>query len=245
VQALDKIITEVFDELECQRELSSDLNTARGRILVACPFATVQGVSRWRTHFENAVKRGISLCVIIQEPVGWNQRRDGSLAADTSARLKLLAAAIELLQHIGAHVTLRPKMHEKVIVIDDCIMWEGSLNFLSWFNTTERARRWESRGEVAAAIKKHQLLPCDHCAIPSIRHLIAERRKALGLKLEDVARIAGTHRRLISEVESGIRDARLETIDRICNALGLQVLVAPEHVAATARRFIESRSMTK
>jgi phosphatidylserine/phosphatidylglycerophosphate/cardiolipin synthase-like enzyme len=141
----------IFDEKECQRRLSDDINGAAGRLLIVSAYATVHAIQRWRTHLEKATKRGVAICAFIQEPRHWDRRHDGTLAADEVAKLKLVAAAVDLLQSLGIHVNLRPKMHEKLIVIDDCILWEGSMNVLSWFNTTERWRRITDRAEVKQA----------------------------------------------------------------------------------------------
>ena len=243
MQAISSTTSGVFDETECQVKLSSDLNGALGRILIVSPFATVQAIKRWRTHFEAAIERGVSVCAIIQEPINWERRHDGTLAADCVARLRLLEAAIELLQSIGVHVTLRPKMHEKMIVIDDCILWEGSINFLSWFNTSERARRWIHRAEVAAAVEKHKMLPCSYRIAPSLGQQLAQKRISLGLRQEELAIMAATHRKLVGQVEAGKRDLRVEILNRICDALGFEMLIVPKHLACAARRFVQSRTV--
>ena len=41
-------------------------------------------------------------------------------------------------------------IHQKVAIIDDRICWEGSLNILSFANSRELMRRFESRIEAQA-----------------------------------------------------------------------------------------------
>jgi hypothetical protein len=45
------------------------------------------------------------------------------------------------LERTGVHVHVRPGMHEKVAVIDGCILWHGSLNILSHNDTRESMLR--------------------------------------------------------------------------------------------------------
>jgi len=189
-------------------------------------------------HLHQAMKRGVSVCVLIQEPRDWNRRHEAALAAADDAKLKLIDAAVELLQSLGIHVTLRPKMHEKLIVIDDRILWEGSMNMLSWFNTTERYRRFSDRAEVAHAIEKHKLLPCRHCVVPTISEVLSASRLSLGLTQHDVARMAGVHRRVILECEAGKRNTRMGNLERICDALGFEVQIIPEHLGQTTQRLV-------
>lgn len=44
---------------------------------------------------------------------------------------------------IGAHFHLRPGMHEKIAVIDDRVLWHGSLNILSHNDTRESMLRFD------------------------------------------------------------------------------------------------------
>ena len=121
MRSVNESNSKVFDEIESQQRLSNDFNSAAGRILIVSPYATVHAVQRWRSHLERAMNdRGVSVCAFIQQPRHWDRRHEATLAADDVAKLKLVEAAVELLQSLGVHVTLRPKMHEKLIVIDDC-----------------------------------------------------------------------------------------------------------------------------
>jgi len=42
----------------------------------------------------------------------------------------------------------------------------------------------------------------------------------------------------LSEIESGKRDPRLSSIERMADAMGLALLLVPEHMAPEMRRYI-------
>jgi len=52
-------------------------------------------------------------------------------------------------------------------------------------------------------------------------------RRAQGLQQEDLALVAGTGRRFISDLERGKPTARLEPTLRVLHALGLEVVLTP------------------
>ena len=240
MRSVNESNSKVFDEIESQQRLSNDFNSAAGRILIVSPYATVHAVQRWRSHLERAMNdRGVSVCAFIQRPRHWDRRHEATLAADDVSKLKLVEAAVELLQSLGVHVTLRPKMHEKLIVIDDGILWEGSMNVLSWFNTTERYRRFHDRAEVDDAMQRHKLVLCSHCASPTISQVLLERRLSLGMTQHETASLAGTHRKVVLGCESGKRDVRLGMLERICGALGLEVQVIPKYLGQATRRLVQ------
>jgi transcriptional regulator with XRE-family HTH domain len=45
----------------------------------------------------------------------------------------------------------------------------------------------------------------------------------------------------LSEIESGKRDPRLSSIERIAEAMGLSVMLVPEHMAPEIRRYIATQ----
>ena len=62
--------------------------------------------------------------------------------------------------------------------------------------------------------------------------VLRERREKLGLSQEDVAERADVDRTYISILERGLKSPTLETLEKICAALG----TLPERVIETARR---------
>lgn len=67
-------------------------------------------------------------------------------------------------------------------------------------------------------------------------------RRARKLKQEDVARKAGISREAYLRAESGQADPRMSTFLAACEALGLEVVLAPQHSAQDVNAFIASRN---
>lgn len=71
---------------------------------------------------------------------------------------------------------------------------------------------------------------------PAIRRYRNQRR----LTLEIVSGSAGMSPQHLSEIESGKRDPRLSSIERIADAMKLTVMLVPDHMAAEIRRYVAS-----
>ena len=59
-----------------------------------------------------------------------------------------------------------------------------------------------------------------------------------GLTLNGMSAKTGMSAQHLSEIESGKRDARLSSIERMADALGMTVLIVPQSVAPDLRRYI-------
>ena len=60
------------------------------------------------------------------------------------------------------------------------------------------------------------------------------------LTLEIVSGSTGMSPQHLSEIESGKRDPRLSSIERIADAMKLTVMLVPENMAAEIRRYVAS-----
>ena len=73
-----------------------------------------------------------------------------------------------------------------------------------------------------------------------IPQVIRRYRNQRRLTLEIVSGIAGMSPQHLSEIESGKRDPRLSSIERIADAMELTVMLVPDHMAAEIRRYVAS-----
>lgn len=64
--------------------------------------------------------------------------------------------------------------------------------------------------------------------------LVAARRKELGFTLDEASQRLGVGRRLLSELEHGKRSVGADTLLRILNLFGFDVLVRSRRIAANA-----------
>jgi HTH-type transcriptional regulator/antitoxin HipB len=70
--------------------------------------------------------------------------------------------------------------------------------------------------------------------LEQLGRLVRERREAAGLSLDRAAALLGVGRRFLIELEHGKRRANAETLLRVLNALGLEMVVETRTPARTA-----------
>lgn len=243
----------VFDENDFYDAFKWDLKKTEGLLLIQSPFLAIRKINNLRPQLESLIDRGVRVCVFAQEPSGWKQHQQFS-----NPEMKPFEGAMELLTQLGVHVSLRPRIHEKLVVIDDRILWEGSLNVLSHYDSSERMTRWVDRALVAKTISKFKLDSCDHCLplpdawtgeggaetearkLQFIGACIKRRRIARRLTQDGLAAIAGLPQSTISGVEIGSRNSRMSTLIQICDALGMQMVIAPRHCLPAILQRLET-----
>lgn len=114
--------------------LSRDLEEAQHRIVIYSPFLTAQRLSLLQADLRAAIERGVSVFVITKAISERRKREaEGYRAIEAS------------LGEWGVTVIHKFHMHEKVVVIDDGILWQGSLNPLSFSDSQEVMERRDSR----------------------------------------------------------------------------------------------------
>lgn len=113
---------------------SRDLARAQKSIVILSPFATGAGTARWVEALRSAIARGVRVRVLTRP----DERLAGGGRGD-------VVELVRGLRDLGAAVDLRAQMHEKIAILDDHILWHGSLNILSHRDTHESMLRLESQ----------------------------------------------------------------------------------------------------
>ena len=67
---------------------------------------------------------------------------------------------------------------------------------------------------------------------------LRRQRNQRHLTLDDVSDMTSMSPQHLSEIESSKRDPRLSSIERMADAIGLTLLLVPEHMAPDMRRYI-------
>lgn len=116
-----------------------DLEHARQSAVILSPFVTRRGIARLADAFRLAVMRGVRIHILTRPP---DESGVGGIEEGREHIAELRA--------LGILVDLRKRMHEKIAILDERILWHGSLNILSYRDTEESMLRLES----PAACKK-------------------------------------------------------------------------------------------
>jgi AAA domain len=117
--------------------LVRDINAAVARVVVYSPFLTPDRVGMLEPHLRAAVVRGVRVYLVTktieERPVG---QRETSRGIES------------ILGRWGVTVLHKFHMHEKLVFVDDELLWSGSLNSLSFTDTQEVMERRVSRAVV-------------------------------------------------------------------------------------------------
>jgi hypothetical protein len=117
--------------------LHGDLARAQNRVVIYSAFITQTRMTHLQPSLQAAVQRGVEVYVVTKD---LKERRSHS------AEYRYLEQA---LRSWGAVVVHKRGMHEKLVFVDDEVVWVGSLNPLSHSDTQEIMERRASRQVVA------------------------------------------------------------------------------------------------
>ena len=125
------------------KAFEKDLRGVKSKVFLASPFTTAQGTERWMQTFRDLRAKEVEI-------VGFTKPVNEKDSATNSAEI-----------HTGLETVfkeLRPvsKMHEKLAVFDQRIVWLGSLNILSHKNSTEIMVRIDSPDFAQSIIEEYQ-----------------------------------------------------------------------------------------
>lgn len=126
----DPSIAGEFSEGTFYPAFNQDLKQAAGSIVIFAPFLTARGVGRWVDIMRAKLAQGIRVRLVTLPPGGWRDASEDGVR-DLQAEIARL----------GIVVDLRAGMHEKFAIIDNKILWHGSLNIFSHNDTGESMLR--------------------------------------------------------------------------------------------------------
>ena len=130
----DLLTSKLFDERTFNHAFISDLKHCNREVIIESPYMTANRVAVISPILSQLVKKGVKVKV--------NTRFPGH--HDELLRIQAWKSAKEL-KRIGVKVRFFNNYnHRKIAVLDERILWEGSLNILSQSYSREIMRRIES-----------------------------------------------------------------------------------------------------
>ena len=117
-------------------KVQEDILAAQEMIAIFSGFITKNRVEAYRANFEDRIRQGVAIRCVTRPP-----------GKNTSARYMQESArdALKKLKKIGCEIDLRDDIHQKIVIIDEKIVWFGSCNPLS--HTSERTDETMQRTE--------------------------------------------------------------------------------------------------
>ena len=114
------LATGLFDRSSFDAVFRADLDHAKRGIAIYSPFVALQRVEAYEALFRRKNAEGIAIRCVTRPPA-----QNGSIPADDAK------GALDSLDAMGCTVDTRGEIHQPVVVVDDEIIWFGSLNPLS------------------------------------------------------------------------------------------------------------------
>jgi DNA-binding XRE family transcriptional regulator len=244
---------ESYTEQEFFERLNPDLLRARRSTILTTGYVSTSRIRQMETILATRIQAGVRICAYIQHPDNWGRPLD-TQTSSARAYLRQFQICLDHLRELGVHVNPWPGNHYKIVVIDNSILWDGSLNPLS-FNkrTAERMTRWVDPVQCARAIEMHKLQKCDECSARqhptnpaelnldpgTVPGIIIARRRKLGITQAELAKLVNVDRKTIAKIETGLRSPTTDTLIKIAHVLGRQVALVPPSVIENVHRIIE------
>ncbi|WP_084524213.1 AAA domain-containing protein [Nocardia inohanensis] len=118
-----------FPKDEVRRAVEWDIERAAHSIEIYCAFLDPAPVDFWLERFRKKLVSGVKVVIHTRD------QKSGSKGESALGRLR----------RAGCDVDTRPHMHEKVLIVDNEVLWHGSLNLLAGSGPTDLMMRITSR----------------------------------------------------------------------------------------------------
>lgn len=110
----------LFRQKEFEAVCTVDIDSAQKSVAVFSGFVTPTRVAAYGDLFRRKLSEGVTIRCVTRPP-----KFNGSIPKEEGRK------ALDTLQGLGCVVDTRARIHEKIVIIDDKIVWFGSLNMLS------------------------------------------------------------------------------------------------------------------
>ncbi|MDI6707011.1 MAG: phospholipase D-like domain-containing protein, partial [Bacillota bacterium] len=112
---------------------SNDISSAKSDIVIVSPYVTKKRLSQMLSILVTGIDNGAKLTVITRPETDYKERD----------RLTF-EEMISSIKNTGASIIFKSNIHQKFAVIDQRIVWYGSINLLSFGNSVESIMRLDS-----------------------------------------------------------------------------------------------------
>ncbi|WP_338055994.1 TOTE conflict system archaeo-eukaryotic primase domain-containing protein [Thermanaerosceptrum fracticalcis] len=126
-------INTIFDNSNFLTVFSNDISFAKSDIIIVSPYVTKKRLSQMLSILMTGINNGAKLTVITRPETDYKERD----------RLTF-EEMISSIKNTGASIIFKSNIHQKFAVIDQRIVWYGSINLLSFGNSEESIMRLDS-----------------------------------------------------------------------------------------------------
>ena len=123
----------IYDGKSFYTVYCQDIKSAQQEVLIVCPFMRKNRISQLLKIFSQAILNGATLTVITRPLEDFKESERENVKENTA-----------ILQNCGVNIIYKSDFHQKFTVIDNQIVWYGSVNFLSFGTNEESIMRFVS-----------------------------------------------------------------------------------------------------
>jgi superfamily II DNA or RNA helicase len=143
----------IFDKSSFLPVFSTDIANAVSEVLIVSPFVTRKRTLLMRQNLETAIESGVKVTVVTRPAEDFM----GIHAFGKGKDLTTLQNTLDLLKRIGISIILKTNIHQKFAIMDQRVVWYGSINLLSFGNAEESMMRLESPNIANELIKSIEI----------------------------------------------------------------------------------------
>lgn len=138
---------DLYDQISFYDKFLKDIGAAHSEVIIESPFITTSRMSKLLPVLVRLRQRNVRIIINTRNP---DDHED-------VYRMQALDAVYDM-QCLGIKVVYTVRHHRKIAIIDNHILWEGSLNILSFSDSAEVMRRVDS---VEAAMQMRNFIKLD------------------------------------------------------------------------------------
>jgi hypothetical protein len=128
--------SQLYDQGSFFGKFQGDIQACHKELIIESAFLTLKRVSTLLPTLAMLISRGVKVTVNTR----WPEEHDDFMREQAFY-------GVGELQSVGVRVLYTTGLHRKLAILDRTIVWEGSLNILSQFDSCELMRRTESSDE--------------------------------------------------------------------------------------------------
>jgi len=123
----------IFDKDSFLPVFNQDINAAKKEILIVSPFVRKMRTLQMTTHLKIALEKKVHVLIVTRPKEDFKPKDHATIQR-----------TLDLLTVCGSSVVFKSNIHQKFAVMDQKIVWYGSINLLSYGSALESIMRIES-----------------------------------------------------------------------------------------------------
>jgi len=135
----------IFNKTTFSPVYSNDILNAVREILIISPFVTRKRTMQMLHDLRIAMQNGAKVIIVTRPATDFNNKD-----------VQTVQSTLDLLIDSGVSVVLKPNIHQKFAIIDQKVVWYGSINLLSYGSAEESIMRLDSANIANELVKSIQ-----------------------------------------------------------------------------------------